>query len=162
MLLLANTAATGVEDKELENIRKFLDGLNTVSKEKKKDVELIQDSVQESMIDQENLELDYSDEWKDARSILSDITNLNILRSEVDDQGRVLIIVHHSSFGGLGIFLPKNAPEVSANQNVILEGMKIKIAKPPEQLMNNHNIKGIIALENPEKLEIVMESVDLE
>ncbi len=162
MLLLANTAATGVEDKELENIRKFLDGLNTVSKEKKKDVEFIQDSVQESMIDQENLEVDYSDEWKDARSILSDITNLNILRSEVDDQGRVLIIVHHSSFGGLGIFLPKNAPEVSANQNVILEGMKIKIAKPPEQLIKNHNIKGIIALENPEKLEIVMESVDLE
>ena len=28
--------------------------------------------------------------------------------------------------------------------------------------IKNHNIKGIIALENPEKLEIVMESVDLE
>jgi len=158
MLLLANTASTGVQDGELENIRKFLDGLNIVSKGMEKDVELIQENVQESMTEQENIELQYSDEWMDAESILSDNISMKILRSEIDTDGRVLLIVHNTNYGGLGIFLPNDAPEVSANQNVILTGMKIKIAKPPEQLMENQNIKGIIALENPEKMEIELES----
>ena len=162
MLLLANTAATGVEDRQLAKIREFLDGLNKVSSDKKKDVESSQDSIRESMEYQENSEIEYWDDWREADKLLVDGSALSIVRSEVDDEGRVLLVVHHSLFGGLGIFIPDDAPEVSANQNVKLSGTRIKVAKPPESLEEEQNIKGIVALENPEALEVRLEETEFE
>ena len=157
MLLLANTAATGVEDGQIAKIREFLDNLNRVSSAKKKDVESSQDEMRESMEDQEKSEIEYWDDWRDADKLLVDGSTLRIVRSEVDDEGRVLLVVHHSLFGGLGVFIPNDAPEVSANQNVKLSGTRIKVAKPPESLEENQNIKGVVALENPEALEVSLE-----
>ncbi len=157
MLLLANTAATGVEDRQIAKIREFLDNLNRVSSAKKKDVESSQDEMRESMEDQEKSEIEYWDDWRDADKLLVDGSTLRIVRSEVDDEGRVLLVVHHSLFGGLGVFIPNDAPEVSANQNVKLSGTRIKVAKPPESLEENQNIKGVVALENPEALEVSLE-----
>ena len=157
MLLLANTAATGVEDRQIAKIREFLDNLNRVSSAKKKDVESSQDEMRESMEDQEKSEIEYWDDWRDADKLLVDGSTLRIVRSEVDDEGRVLLVVHHSLFGGLGVFIPNDAPEVSANQNVKLTGTRIKVAKPPESLEENQNIKGVVALENPEALEVSLE-----
>ena len=162
MLLLANTAATGVEDMQLAKIREFLDGLNKVSPDKKKYVESSQDSIRESMEYQENSEIEYWDDWREADKLLVDGSSLSIVRSEVDDEGRVLLVVHHSLFGGLGIFIPDDAPEVSANQNVKLSGTRIKVAKPPESLEEKQNIKGIVALENPEALEVRLEETEFE
>jgi tetratricopeptide (TPR) repeat protein/rRNA maturation endonuclease Nob1 len=162
MLLLANTAATGVEDGQLAKIREFLDNLNKVSSDKKKDVKSSQDAIRESMEDQENSEIEYWDDWREADKLLVDDSTLRIVRSEVDDEGRVLLVVHHSIFGGLGIFIPNDAPEVSANQNVKFSGTRIKVAKPPESLEENQNIKGIIALENPEALEVRLEETEFE
>ena len=70
------------------------------------------------------------------------------------------MVVHHSIFGGLGVFIPNDAPEVSANQNVKLSGTRIKVAKAPESLEDNQNIKGIVALENPEALEVSLVEFD--
>ena len=154
MLLLANTAATGTENKQLVKIRKFLDNLNKVSSDKEKDVKTSQEAIKESMKDQEKSEIEYWDDWREADKLLVDGSTLHIVRSEVDDEGRVLLVVHHSIFGGLGVFIPHDAPEVSANQNVKLSGTRIKVAKPPESLEENQNIKGIVALENPEALEV--------
>lgn len=162
MLLLANTAATGVEDRQLAKIREFLDNLNTVSSDKKKDVKSSQDSIKESMDDQENYEIEFWDDWREADKLLVDGSTLRIVRSEMDDEGRVLLVVHHSLFGGLGVFIPNDAPEVSANQNVKLSGTRIKVAKPPDSLIENQNIKGIVALENPEALEVRLEETELE
>mgnify|MGYP000523596703 FL=1 len=162
MLLLANTAATGVEDRQLAKIREFLDNLNKVSSDKKKDVKSSQDAIRESMEDQENSEIEYWDDWREADKLLVDGSTLRIVRSEVDDEGRVLLVVHHSIFGGLGVFIPDDAPEVSANQNVKLSGTRIKVAKPPESLEEKQNIKGIVALETPEALEVRLEETEFE
>ena len=72
------------------------------------------------------------------------------MRSEVDDEGRVLLVAHHSIYGGLGIFIPNDAPEVSANQDVRLSGTRVKVAPAPESLEESQNIKGIVALEDPQ------------
>ena len=157
MLLLANTAATGVEDRQLVKIREFLDKLNKVSSDKKKDVKSSQEAIRESMEDQENYEIEYWDDWREADKLLVDDSTLRIVRSEIDDEGRVLLIVHHSQFGGLGVFIPDDAPEVSPNQNVKLSGTRIKVAKPPESLVEKQNIKGIVALETPEALLVSLE-----
>ena len=63
MLLLANTAATGTENKQLVKIRKFLDNLNKVSSDKEKDVKTSQEAIKESMKDQEKSEIEYWDDW---------------------------------------------------------------------------------------------------
>jgi tetratricopeptide (TPR) repeat protein len=162
MLLLANTAATGVEDRQLTKIREFLDSLNKVSSDKKKDVKSSQDAIRESMEDQQNYEIEFWDDWREADKLLMDDSTLRIVRSEVDDEGRVLLVVHHSLFGGLGVFIPNDAPEVSANQNVKLSGTRIKVAKPPESLEENHNIKGVVALEKPEALVVRLEETEFE
>ena len=128
--------------------------MNKVSSDKEKDVKISQEAIKESMKDQEKTEIEYWDDWREADKLLVDGSTLHIVRSEVDDEGRVLLVVHHSIFGGLGVFIPHDAPEVSANQNVKLSGTRIKVAKPPESLEENQNIKGIVALENPEALEV--------
>jgi len=160
MLLLANTAATGVEDAEAHNIREFLDGLNTVRSEKEANVESVQKEVKKSMDKQEASEIDFWDDWRDAKNLLRDEDTLTILRSEVDVEGRVLLVAHHSTLGGLGIYIPSDAPEVSANQNVSLSGTRIKVAKAPKSLMEGQNIKAIVALETPDALEVKLDEVE--
>ena len=162
MLLMANTAATGSEDGELTRIRRFLDGLNEVSSDKEEQVRLSQDSIKESMEDLQVKEMDYWDDWRDASKLLADGSTLRIVRSEVDEEGRVLLVAHHSMYGGLGIFIPNDAPEVSANQDVRLSGTRVKVAPAPEALEETQNIKGIVALEDPQALEVRLEEPDVE
>jgi hypothetical protein len=45
---------------------------------------------------------------------------------------------------------------------VKLSGTRIKVAKPPESLEEEQNIKGIVALENPEALEVRLEETEFE
>ena len=162
MLLRANTAATGSEDGELTRIRSFLDGINEVSSDKEDQVRLSQDTIKESMEGLQVNEMDYWDDWRDASKLLDDGSTLRIVRSEVDEEGRVLLVTHHSLYGGLGIFIPNDAPEVSANQEVRLSGTRVKVAPAPEALEESQNIKGVVALEDPQALEVRLEEPDIE
>ena len=162
MLLMANTAATGSEDGELTRIRRFLDGINEVSSDKEDQVRLSQDTIKESMEGLQVTEMDYWDDWRDASKLLDDGSTLRIVRSEVDEEGRVLLVTHHSLYGGLGIFIPNDAPEVSANQEVRLSGTRVKVAPAPEALEESQNIKGVVALEDPQALEVRLEEPDIE
>ena len=162
MLLMANTAATGSEDGELIRIRSFLDGINEVSSDKEDQVRLSQDTIKESMEGLQINEMDYWDDWRDASKLLDDGSTLRIVRSEVDEEGRVLLVTHHSLYGGLGIFIPNDAPEVSANQEVRLSGTRVKVAPAPEALEESQNIKGVVALEDPQALEVRLEEPDIE
>ena len=162
MLLMANTAATGSEDGELTRIRRFLDGINEVSSDKEDQVRLSQDTIKESMEGLQVNEMDYWDDWRDASKLLDDGSTLRIVRSEVDEEGRVLLVTHHSLYGGLGIFIPNDAPEVSANQEVRLSGTRVKVAPAPEALEESQNIKGVVALEDPQALEVRLEEPDIE
>ena len=162
MLLMANTAATGSEDGELIRIRSFLDGINEVSSDKEDQVRLSQDTIKESMEGLQVNEMDYWDDWRDASKLLDDGSTLRIVRSEVDEEGRVLLVTHHSLYGGLGIFIPNDAPEVSANQEVRLSGTRVKVAPAPEALEESQNIKGVVALEDPQALEVRLEEPDIE
>ena len=162
MLLMANTAATGSEDGELTRIRRFLDGINEVSSDKEDQVRLSQDTIKESMEGLQVNEMDYWDDWRDASKLLDDGSTLRIVRSEVDEEGRVLLVTHHSLYGGLGIFIPNDAPEVSANQEVRLSGTRVKVAPAPEALEESQNIKGVVALEDPQALEVRLEETDIE
>ena len=162
MLLMANTAATGSEDGELTRIRSFLDGINEVSSDKEDQVRLSQDTIKESMEGLQVNEMDYWDDWRDASKLLDDGSTLRIVRSEVDEEGRVLLVTHHSLYGGLGIFIPNDAPEVSANQEVRLSGTRVKVAPAPEALEESQNIKGVVALEDPQALEVRLEEPDIE
>ena len=71
-------------------------------------------------------------------------------------------MAHHSMYGGLGIFIPNDAPEVSANQDVRLSGTRVKVAPAPEALEESQNIKGIVALEDPQALEVRLDAPDVE
>ena len=162
MLLMANTAATGSEDGELTRIRRFLDRINEVSSDKEDQVRLSQETIKESMEGLQVNEMDYWDDWRDASKLLDDGSTLRIVRPEVDEEGRVLLVTHHSLYGGLGIFIPNDAPEVSANQEVRLSGTRVKVAPTPEALEESQNIKGVVALEDPQALEVRLEEPDIE
>ena len=116
MLLLANTAMTNKEQVQYEGLRLLLDRLNSISDVATKEFES-QISEIDQKAEQLSKPLDQTwNEWQPASKLIPENTSLTIVRIDEDDDGRVLLVSHHSEIGAIGLWLPEGgveaAPEV--------------------------------------------------
>jgi len=147
-LLLANTALSNKEQLQYEGLRQLLDGLNNISEESSDEFE-----AKISDIDQRAIELskpldDTWSEWQDASRLVPDGSPLIVLRVDEDDDGRNLIISHHSEIGAIGLWLPDGGVEAAPGNTIIIHESRIKVAPPTDLLREIHNIRGVVAVED--------------
>ena len=81
--------------------------------------------------------------------LIPENTSLIIVRIDEDDDGRVLLVSHHSEIGAIGLWLPEGGVEAAPGSSIEIHESRIKVAPPTDMLRDIHNIRGIIAVENP-------------
>lgn len=59
---------------------------------------------------------------------------------------------HHTEIGSVGIWLPEGGVEASPGNIIQLNQSRIKVAPPTKELQENHNIRGIIAIEKSDAI----------
>ncbi len=161
MLLLANTAMTEKEQMQYEGLRQLLDGLNTISGDASKQFE-----TQISEIDEKTEELSKPldetwKEWQPASKLVPKGSPLTIVRIDEDDDGRVLLVSHHTEIGAIGLWLPEGGVEASPGSLIEIHESRIKVAPPTNELRDIHNIRGIIAVENPEAISFIAKTEEI-
>ena len=63
-------------------------------------------------------------------------------------------VTHHPEIGPVGIWLPEGGVVAAPGNLIEINNTRIKVAPPTDELSNNHNIRAILALENPELMNI--------
>ena len=53
-----------------------------------------------------------------------------------------------------------NTPEFAPNQHIVISGTRIKVADATAELADKHNIRGVIAIEDPDKLDISVDIIE--
>ncbi len=160
LLLLVNTAASGHDDSGKKAIRGLLDRLNSTDKKTDREVNEVLSKVEEISKEHHRPLEDTWKEWRSASDLFANDRKLDVLRSITDSEGQTLVIVHHNVLGGLGLWLPADTPEFAPNQHIVISGTRIKVADATKELAETHNIRGVIAVENPEKLDISVDIVE--
>ena len=161
MLLLANTAMTNKEQMQYEGLRQYIDKVNDIAEEASKDFE-----SQISEIDQKAEELSKPldetwKEWQPASKLIPHGTELTIVRIDEDDNGRVLLVSHHSEIGAIGLWLPEGGVEASPGSSIQIHESRIKVAPPTDELRDIHNIRGIVAVENPDSISFIAKTDEI-
>ena len=152
VLLLANTASNEKEQTQYQGLRQLLDGLNTISQEASNEFD-----AKISDIDQRATELSRPldetwTEWQDASKLIPAGSPLVVLRVDEDEEGRNLIISHHSEIGAIGLWLPDGGVKAAPGNQIIIHESRIKVAAPTDLLREIHNIRGLVAVEIPTAL----------
>ena len=151
-------AAVGDEDDERRSLRRLLDGLNRVEGVAEERVETVTGEVDEA-VDAQLAPIEETwREWRASNDLVPDGEALSVVRV-VEGEGGLLAIVHHSELGGLGIWLPGEAPELASGQRLTISGTRIKLAEPTKDLTASQNIRGVIAVESPEALKVSIEAI---
>jgi tetratricopeptide (TPR) repeat protein len=160
LLLLVSTAAAGQDNEENIAIRGLLDRLNTTDVKTDKEVNEVTSTIEK--ISKEHLKPleDTWKEWRPASDLFANERKLDVLRSISDSEGQTLVIVHHNILGGLGLWMPANTPEFAPNQHIVISGTRIKVADATAELADKHNIRGVIAIEDPDKLDISVDIIE--
>ena len=161
MLLLANTAMTNKEQMQYEGLRQYIDKVNDIAEEASKDFE-----SQISEIDQKAEELSKPldetwKEWQPASKLIPHGSELTIVRIDEDDNGRVLLVSHHSEIGAVGLWLPEGGVEASPGSSIQIHESRIKVAPPTDELRDIHNIRGIVAVENPDSISFIAKTDEI-
>ena len=161
MLLLANTAMTNKEQVQYEGLRLLLDRLNSISDVATKEFES-QISEIDQKAEQLSKPLDQTwNEWQPASKLIPENTSLTIVRIDEDDGGRVLLVSHHSEIGAIGLWLPEGGVEAAPGSSIEIHESRIKVAPPTDMLRDIHNIRGIIAVENPEAIAFIAKTDEI-
>ena len=161
MLLLANTAMTNKEQVQYEGLRLLLDRLNSISDVATKEFES-QISEIDQKAEQLSKPLDQTwNEWQPASKLIPENTSLTIVRIDEDDDGRVLLVSHHSEIGAIGLWLPEGGVEAAPGSSIEIHESRIKVAPPTDMLRDIHNIRGIIAVENPDAIAFIAKTDEI-
>ena len=161
MLLLANTAMSNKEQVQYEGLRQLLDRLNSISSEATKEFES-QISEIDQKAEQLSKPLDQTwNEWQPASKLIPENSPLTIVRIDEDDSGRVLLVSHHSEIGAIGLWLPEGGVETAPGSTIEIHGSRIKVAAPTDLLRDIHNIRGIIAVEDPEAISFIAKTNEI-
>ena len=160
-LLLANTAMSNRDQSQFDGLRQLLDGLNEIHEDAMEEFE-----TKITEIDQRNTEfskpLDETwTEWQDVSRLIPDGQPLTVLRIDEDDVGRALVITHHSEIGALGLWLPEGGIQAAPGNLIQIQGSKIKLASPTDLLREMHNIRGLVAIENPDVLTFTVRTEEI-
>jgi len=65
-------------------------------------------------------------------------------------------VVHHGILGALGLWLPEGRLPVSPGHLLSLGSSRVKVAKPPVALQEQHRIRGIVAIEDASALDFIV------
>jgi hypothetical protein len=161
MLLLANTAMSNKEQVQYEGLRQLLDRLNSISGEATKKFES-QISEIDQKAEQLSKPLDQTwNEWQPASKLIPENSHLTIVRIDEDDSGRVLLVSHHPEIGAIGLWLPEGGVETAPGSTIEIHGSRIKVAPPTDLLRDIHNIRGIIAVEDPEAISFMAKTDEI-
>ena len=161
LLLLANSAINNEEETELSGLRDLLDKLN----------ELHIDSVDEFetkilQIDEKSEQLSKPldetwGEWQPSSKLISSDSPLIVLRVHEDDNGQELIISHHTEIGAIGLWLPDGGIKAAPGNLIDIKDSRVKVATPPQALLEMHNIRGLVAVESPDSISFTAKTEDL-
>ena len=155
LLTLVNVAAVGEEDEERRGLRLVLDELNTIDVSTMEKHEAVNTEIEEA-VGEHMLPIGETwMEWRDSSDLINAEDHLRILRVVDSDEGS-LAITHHPDLGGLGIWLPGEAPELSSGLSISIRGTRIKLAEASSDLAESQNIRGVIAVEKPEELVVMI------
>jgi len=153
-IVMANAALSEKEQIHFDGLRDLLDTLVSISEGNTEEFETRISSIEEK-VEEISKPLNESwKEWQDSTNLIESDSKLTILRIEVDEGNRTLIVSHHPEIGPIGIWLPEGGISAAPGNTIELSKTRIKVAPPTEEMSNNHNIRAILALENPEMMEI--------
>ena len=156
LLLLANTAISNREDGIYDELRELLDGLNEIDEAASGEfIARIADIDKKAVELSKPLDETWS-EWQPAIRLLPDQESLTVLRIDEDEQGRNLIISHHNELGAIGLWLPEGGVQASPGNLIQIDDSRVKVAAPTDLLRDIHNIRGIVAIENPDALSFIV------
>ena len=148
LILLAHRAMD--DDNEIEGLRQTLDQIHQQTVEQEKQVV---DVVEQISKRQEDFnELTFSNEWEEAGTVLDDERPMYIAHVVGDASEEQLILAEHPSLGSVGIWLPAKADAPQPGARITLTNGRVKIAEPPESLVDSYAIRALIAIEFPESL----------
>ena len=161
LLLLANTAISNREEGNFDDLRQLLDGLNEID-----DSASGEFSARIADIDKKAVELSKPldetwSEWQPANRLLPDESPLTVLRIDEDEDGRNLVISHHKTLGAIGLWLPEGGVHASPGNLIQIQDSRVKVAAPTEILRDIHNIRGVVAIEDPDALSFIVRTDDI-
>ncbi|MEE2747770.1 MAG: hypothetical protein VX473_04815 [Candidatus Thermoplasmatota archaeon] len=161
LLLLANTAISNREQGHYDGLRQLLDGLNELD-----DASSGEFTARIADIDKKAVELSKPldetwNEWQPATRLLPDDSPLTVLRIDEDDEGRNLVVSHHSELGAIGLWLPEGGIQASPGNQIQILDSRVKVAAPTEILRDIHNIRGVVAIENPDALSFIVKTDEI-
>ena len=158
-LVLANNALTESETQQYLGLRKYLDDINSIESDTSEEFEeKITEIEQQAEAMSKPLE-SVVEQWTPVSKVLPPTDKFTVLRREVDDDGRTLIIGQHSELGVVGFWLPEGEFNASSGQNITIEETQVKVVSPPESLQTKHSISALIALKDTGKISF---SADIE
>ena len=151
-MVLANSALTEKESQQNVELREYLDGLNNLDKSSS---EAFDEQI--SNIEKQALELtkpldETWNDWQPATKLISSNSPLSVIRIETDEEGQNLIVCNHLELGVIGFWIPVNDLNISPGQKLSISESRVKVAQAPEFLAKEHNIRAIVAVENPEQM----------
>jgi hypothetical protein len=161
LLLMAHAAMTKIDALHHEGLRDLLDGLNNI----KSDVEQAFSEKIDAIGERANLhntplEDTWSD-WQPSKRLIPDGEALRVVRSEIDEHGHTLIVVHHVEMGALGLWLPEGRLPVSPGHVLSLGNTRVKVAKPTVELQDAHSIRGLVAVEDSSALDFIVATEEM-
>ena len=161
LLLMAHAAMTKIDALHHEGLRDLLDGLNNIGSDAEKAFsEEIEAIGERANLHNAPLEDTWND-WQPSERLIPDGEALRVVRSEVDEHGHTLIVVHHVEMGALGLWLPDGRLPVSPGHVLSLGNTRVKVAKPTVELQDAHSIRGLVAVEDSSALDFIVATEDM-
>jgi len=161
LLLMAHAAMTKIDALHHEGLRDLLDGLNNIEFDAEQAFsEEIEAIGERANLHNAPLEDTWND-WQPSERLIPDGEALRVVRSEVDEHGHTLIVVHHVEMGALGLLLPEGQLPVSPGHVLSLGNTRVKVAKPTVELQDAHSIRGLVAVEDSSALDFIVATEDM-
>lgn len=155
-LLMANAAMTKIDSLHHEDLRSLLDRLNAIDE----GAQVAFNEEIEAIDRRASMHLAPLEEtwntWQAGERLVPEGELLTVVRSETDELGHTLIIVHHGTLGSLGIWLPEGRLPVSSGHIISMGASRVKVAQPTVDLQDKHGIRGIVAIENTSELDFIV------
>jgi len=149
LVLLAHRAIEE-DDTEIEGMRQVLDQIHQQTVAQEKQVEEVVEQITKRQED--STELAFSNDWQDSNVVLNDDRPLYISNVVGESSEEQLILAQHPSLGSVGIWLPAKADAPQPGAKITLTNGRVKIAEPPQNLVELYTIRALIAIEFPESL----------
>ena len=144
-----------------DGLRNLLDGLNEIPEDVVGAFEAKLSEIDEKA-EKLSKPLDKTwTEWQEASRLIPDNESLTVLRIDEDDDGRVLVITHHSEIGAIGLWLPEGGIQAAPGNLISIQDSRVKVARPPDLLRDIHNIRGLVAVENPDALSFTVRTDEI-